>query len=85
MMLKDTLMDEKSFKNVDSLSRVQLISDMLSLAWNEQLDYQSVFSFFAYLKHENEYLPWRTALSGLAAVKQMLLRTPIFGYFKVGA
>ena len=76
-------MDEEAFKNIDSLSRVQLISDGLSLAWNGQLDYQTVFNFLSYLKHETEHLPWKTALGGLGAVSQMLSRTPTFGYFKV--
>lgn len=82
-MLQESLMNEESFKNINPMNRAQLIADSLSLAWNGHLDYNAVFSFIGYLKHESEHIPWKTALSGLGSVNQMLLRTPAFGYFKV--
>lgn len=82
-LLEASLADENSFSKIDPLNRVQIITDVLGLAWIGKLKYPTVFEILQYLKHEPEYLPWKTAMSSLGEIKEMLRRSPIYGYFKV--
>lgn len=82
-LLEASLADENSFSKIDPLNRVQIITDVLSLAWIGKLKYPMAFNVIQYLQHEPEYLPWKTAMSSLGEIKEMLRRTPIYGYFKV--
>lgn len=65
------------------LSRVQLILDTFSFAWQGKLAYKIAFDFVQYLKIEKEYLPWRATLRSLADIRYLLLRTKIFEKFQV--
>lgn len=82
-MLGNVLNDEQQFSKIDSMSRVQLLVDILGLAWIGKIDYQLTFDLVNYLQHETEFLPWKSALSTIHDINRMLLRTPTFGYFKV--
>lgn len=75
--------DENSFNKIDPLNRVQVIADVMGLAWIGKLEYAMAFNIIQYLQHEPEYLPWKTALTSLTDIRGMLRRTPIYGYFKV--
>lgn len=82
-LLESSLTDESFFNTIDPLNRVQVIADVLGLAWIGKLEYPIAFNIIQYLKHEPEYLPWHAALLSLKDVREMLRRTPIYGYFKV--
>lgn len=82
ILLQNSLINEQEYNKIDTLSRVQLLADSLALAWNGKLEYTMAFSIVSYLQHETEYLPWKTALSLLGNIDQMLLRTSTYGYFK---
>lgn len=85
ILLQNSLINEQEYNKIDTLSRVQLLADSLALAWNGKLEYTMAFSIVSYLQHETEYLPWKTALSLLGNIDQMLLRTSTYGYFKVSS
>lgn len=83
MLLGQTLENEKEYQKIDKLNRVTLIDDMLALAWVKQMHYTTVFNLLQYLRHETEYLPWKTALHSLGNINSMLIRSSAYGYFKV--
>lgn len=82
-LLESTLNNEQEYNKIDTINRVQLLVDILGLAWIGEIDYRLAFDVISYLHHEIEYLPWKSALSTIHDVSRMLLRTPTFGYFKV--
>lgn len=82
MLLGQTLENEKEYQKIDKLNRVTLIDDMLALAWVKQMHYTTVFNLLQYLRHETEYLPWKTALHSLGNINSMLIRSSAYGYFK---
>ena len=47
------------------------------------LDYQIALGVTSYLAKETEYIPWKAALNGIAYLKSMLNRSPVYGDFKV--
>lgn len=79
--LAETLNSE-NFHTIGKLNRVQLLADALEFAWAGDLDYKLAFKILAYLKYENEYLPWRSGLSGLSNIDKLLRKTPSYGLFK---
>ncbi|XP_050433287.1 aminopeptidase N-like [Adelges cooleyi] len=77
-----TLNDPQEFQKIHALNRVQLIDDALSFSKIGEMDYGVTFQLLKYLKHENEYLPWMAALSGLGPIKKLIRRTPNQGIFQ---
>lgn len=84
MGIISTLNDPNEFQKIHVLNRVQLIEDSLSFSMIGEMDYGITFQLLKYLKHENEYLPWMAALSGLSPINKLLKRTPNQGIFQVG-
>lgn len=68
---------------IPTLNRVQLIADAADLSYVGILDYDLLFNLLSYLKHETEYLPWKTALGKADTLKNHLINNSIYGYFKV--
>ncbi len=46
-------------------------------------DYSIALRIVEYLKHEKEYIPWKSALDNLSAVNRILRRSSQYGLFKV--
>lgn len=81
-LLIDTL-NGASYKEIDTLNRVQLIDDAADLAVTGELKYDVFFRILNYLKQETEYLPWKTALTNIGALDRKLMRGADYGMFKV--
>lgn len=73
----------ESHKKIPTLHRVQLIDDAADLAWTGDLKYNTFFKVLDYLKKEDEYLPWKAALSNVIALEKLVQRTADYGLFKV--
>jgi len=83
MGIISTLNDPNEYKTIHTLNRVQLIDDSFTFSHNGNLDYGITFQLLNYLKHENEYAPWMTALDGLNFITEIMKRTPNQGVFQV--
>lgn len=46
-------------------------------------DYSIALRIVEYLKHEKEYIPWKSALDNLSSVNRILRRSAQYGLFKV--
>ncbi|XP_066254232.1 aminopeptidase N-like [Euwallacea similis] len=73
---------KEDLSKIPSLNRVQLIADAADLSYVGSLPYNTFFSMLDYLKKENEYLPWKTALGKADTLKNHLIANPIYGHFK---
>ncbi|KAF0765051.1 aminopeptidase N-like [Aphis craccivora] len=82
MGIISTLNDPNEYKTIHTLNRVQLIDDSFTFSHNGNLDYGITFQLLNYLKHENEYAPWMTALDGLNFITEIMKRTPNQGVFQ---
>lgn len=81
----DLLIEQLSgpdYIKISAANRAQLIDDALDLAWTGDQDYSIALRLVDYLKHEREYIPWKSALDNLNAVNVMLKRSPQFGLFQ---
>lgn len=70
------------FKNINTINRAQLIDDAMDLAWTGEQDYGIALAMINYLKQEDEYIPWKSALDNLRLVNRLLIRSPLYGVFK---
>lgn len=64
------------------VNRAQIMDDALNLAKSGLLDYKTALSVTEYLRNEEEYIPWASALSGFSYLNKMLRRTAAYGDFK---
>lgn len=72
----------ENFKNIHTINRAQLIDDAMDLAWTGEQDYGIALAMINYLKQEDEYIPWKSALDNLRNVNRLLIRSPLYGVFK---
>jgi aminopeptidase N len=63
--------------------RVQLVDDVLGLAWTGELHYATALSIVDYLQRETEFLPWRAALRNFEVLDRLLRRTLGYRAFTV--
>ncbi|XP_054279876.1 aminopeptidase N-like isoform X2 [Macrosteles quadrilineatus] len=70
------------YSKIDTLNRVQILADVLDLAWRGDLSYRLAFHLLRYLKQEAEYLPWKAGLGGLSNIDRLLRRTPVYEHFR---
>ncbi|CAO1423722.1 unnamed protein product [Diamesa serratosioi] len=70
------------YKDINTINRAQLIDDAMDLAWTGKQDYGIALALISYMKQEDEYIPWKSALENLKSIENLLLRTPVFGAFK---
>lgn len=71
-----------SFKKIHTINRAQLIDDAMDLAWTGEQDYGIALAMINYLRQEDEYIPWKSALDNLRSVNRLLVRSPLYGVFK---
>lgn len=81
-MLLNTLNSDK-FDEISMFSRILLMEDSASLAWTGDLKYDVFFTILNYLKREEKYLPWKTALKNVGVINGLLKRTSNYGLFTV--
>lgn len=72
----------EKFKDIHTINRAQLIDDAMDLAWTGEQDYGVALAMINYLKQEDEYIPWKSALDNLRSVNRLLIRSPLYGVFK---
>lgn len=77
------MLNGPQFRQVNTINRAQLINDALDFAWTGEQDYDVALSVVNYLRQEDEYLPWKSALDGLAVVNRILQKTPLYDVFRV--
>lgn len=70
-------------REISVINRAQLIDDAFNLARAGFLDYSVAFNLTRYLQYEVEYIPWKSASTGLKFLDAMLCRTKIYGAFQV--
>ncbi|KAG8193545.1 hypothetical protein JTE90_003754, partial [Oedothorax gibbosus] len=68
---------------IHPVNRAQIIDDALDLARAGQLPYHLALNATLYLKQEDDYLPWKAALHGLAFIENMICRSAAYGTWKV--
>ncbi|KAH1012794.1 hypothetical protein HUJ05_011888 [Dendroctonus ponderosae] len=73
---------KSDFTKIPTLNRVQLLADAADLGYVGHQKYDVFFDMLGYLKEETEYLPWKAALGKADALKNYLIRNPIYGVFK---
>lgn len=76
-------LNSHEFKMIPAINRVLLIENSLDFAKTGHLSYEIPFELLSYLTHEDEYLPWKTALLKLDYVSLMLRRSSVYGAFQV--
>ncbi|XP_063629693.1 aminopeptidase N-like isoform X1 [Cydia splendana] len=80
-LLSKTLNSE-NYASIPVLSRVQLMTDSLELAWTNVLDYEHALQMVKYLNRETDFLPLSTGLRGLSKIENVIKRSPEFGAFQ---
>ncbi|XP_014675061.1 PREDICTED: aminopeptidase N-like [Priapulus caudatus] len=63
-------------------NRAQLLDDIFNIARAGHVNEELALNATEYLANEREYLPWRSALTALDFVNNMLERTSAYGLFK---
>lgn len=58
--------------NIDVLNRAQILDDSLNLAYAGILDYNIALDLVAYLRNEEDYLPWTAAYHELEYIYTLL-------------
>jgi aminopeptidase N len=81
-LLSQTLNSPKHV-NIPTLNKVQLLDDAFDLSWTGNLKYDVLFELLKYLKYEEDYLPWKAALTNVNTLNRQLRKSSIYGDFKV--
>ncbi|KAG5672285.1 hypothetical protein PVAND_002422 [Polypedilum vanderplanki] len=81
-LITDHLNDPQRYKQIANANRAQLIDDSMNLARADILDYTVAMDMTKYLKHEKDFVPWKTAINNLLYVDSMLIRTPDYNLMK---
>lgn len=79
-----TLKNASTFKQIQTLSRRQLVSDSLIFSKLDILDYDITLKLMMYLQYERQFSPWHAAINGLDPIGKLLSRTPNYQNFQVG-
>lgn len=80
-LIMDHLLND-NHEDIPILNKVQLISDAGYLAYVGDLSYDTLFNLLKYLKRENDYVPWKTAIGQLDTLSKRLKRTSVYTNFK---
>uniref|UniRef100_A0A336KRZ8 Aminopeptidase N n=2 Tax=Culicoides sonorensis TaxID=179676 RepID=A0A336KRZ8_CULSO len=81
-LISNYLLDPNRFKEIATTNRAQLIDDALNLARAGYLDYRIALDVTKYLEHEDEYVPWKAAISALNFIDSMLIKSVDYSLFK---
>lgn len=65
-------LNSKNYADIHVLNRAALVDDSLNLARAGMLSYDTAFDCLRYLKLETNYLPFKSAFSGLSYLDQRL-------------
>uniref|UniRef100_A0A1B0DCY6 Aminopeptidase n=1 Tax=Phlebotomus papatasi TaxID=29031 RepID=A0A1B0DCY6_PHLPP len=76
------LNNPKMYHSIAPSNRAQLIDDALNLARGGYLDYVIALDVTRYLRHETDYVPWKSALGGLTFIDSMLQKTGQYDTFR---
>lgn len=82
-LIIDHLNDPHKYQEISQANRAQLIDDAMDLARADILDYTIAMDLTKYLKHETNYVPWKTAINNLFYIDSMLVRMPDYYLMKV--
>lgn len=82
-LITQFLNDPQKYNEIPAANRAQLIDDAMNLARADFLDYTVALDVTKYLKHEKDYVPWKTAISNLLYIDSMLTRLPDYHLMKV--
>ena len=80
-LLADQLFNDH--RAIHVLNRAHLISDAFALAANNILPYTTPFDLIQYLKNEDHYVPWQSAMGSLSYVGRMFRYTSHYGRYEV--
>ncbi|XP_057331888.1 aminopeptidase N [Microplitis mediator] len=72
-----------NYKDISTINRGQLIDDALNLARAGRIDYSTALDVTSYLAHETEYVPWKSALTALNYLDNMLNKYQGYDRFRV--
>ena len=72
----------KVFKAIPTRLRAQTINDAFALSQSLEIPITQPLELIKYLKNEDEYLPWSTAITRLAYFTNMLDSTNAFGNYE---
>ncbi|XP_063912519.1 aminopeptidase N-like isoform X2 [Zophobas morio] len=81
-LLSQTLNSE-NHQQIPILNKVQLLDDAYDLSWTGNLKYEILFDVLKYLQFEDEYLPWKAALSNVNSLNRQVKKSAIYGNFKI--
>lgn len=73
----------KNYNDISTINRGQLIDDALNLARAGRLDYTTALDVTSYLAHETEYVPWKSALTAMSYLDNMLSKYQGYDRFRV--
>ena len=81
-LLIDYLLSE-NYNKIHPVNRAQLVDDALILARAGELDYNTALDLTRYLHHEDDYIPWYSALNNLAFLRNRLISSGTYANLKV--
>lgn len=73
----------ENYKDIPTINRGQLIDDALNLARAGRLDYNTALDITSYLAQETEYVPWKSALTAISYLDNMLSKYQGYDRFRV--
>ncbi|XP_037773440.1 aminopeptidase N-like [Penaeus monodon] len=73
---------KKDHRVINPINRAQIIDDAMSVAKAGRLSYDIAIDVYAYLRNEEEYLPWATGVSELTYIETMFKRRSGYGALK---
>lgn len=82
-LITNYLNDPLKYSDIPPANRAQLINDAMNLARADILDYTVALDVTKYLRHETEYVPWKTAISDLFYIDSMLIHSSDYHLMKV--
>ena len=82
-LITNYLNDPLKYSDISPANRAQLINDAMNLARADILDYTVALDVTKYLRHETEYVPWKTAISDLFYIDSMLIHSSDYHLMKV--
>jgi hypothetical protein len=71
------------FEKIHVLNRASIVDDWLNLARAGLLDYEITLRGLQYLRHETNFLPFRSAFTGLDTLIRKFSTSPDYDIFKV--
>lgn len=73
----------QNFKKIGPTNRAQLIDDSMNLARGGYLPYEVALNLTTYLQLEDDYVPWKAAISTFMFIDGMFVRQGDYHLFKV--